>query len=223
MHGNYTFKSIDSASYCELILFPKRSERVNINLDPYLFSLDLSANLTVEAFIPDSYLQRYSLSSDVIHSGTLDYRHSSVLQAPLLCYSNDTLYTSPSTGDQNLLETFDTTTNTWSSITVSGSNVNLKNESSEMLATVPSRGLSFSFGTSSFQASAQRGLITFNASMADSPNWNNQTMTGREGIQVPFASEAELVYLPMGSEGVLLLIGGIDVCFQSYVIGNPVF
>lgn len=109
----------------------------------------------------------------------------------------------------------------WSSITVSGSNVTLKNESSEMSATIPSRGLSFSFGTSSFQGSAQPGFITFNASIADSPNWNNQTTTGRGGIPVPFASEAELVYLPMGSEGVLLLLGGIEVCFQSYVIGIP--
>ncbi|MCJ1263275.1 hypothetical protein MMC22_003145 [Lobaria immixta] len=46
--------------------------------------------------------------------------------------------------------------------------------------------------------------------MADSPNWHNQTRTGRDSISVPFVSEAELVYLPMGSEGVLLLIGGID-------------
>lgn len=110
----------------------------------------------------------------------------------------------------------------WSSITVSGSNVNLKNESSEMLATIPSRGLSFSFGTSEFQTAGQPGFITFNASTANSPNWNNQTMTGREGIQVPFASEAELVYLPMGNEGVLLLMGGIDVCFQSYVMESRI-
>lgn len=91
-----------------------------------------------------------------------------------------------------------------------------------MSATIPSRGLSFSFGAAVFEAFAQRGFITFNASIADSPNWNNQTTTGREGIPVPFAFEAELVYIPMGSEGVLLLIGGIDVvCFQSYVIGIP--
>lgn len=142
----------------------------------------------------------------------MDYTPSPV-QSPLLWYSNDTLYTFPSKGDQNILETFDTTTNMWSSITVSGSNVNLKNGSSEMLATIPSRGLSFSFGVSMFQAYAQQGFITFNASQPDSPNWNNQTVNGQDGIQVPFISEAELVYLPMGNEGVLLLIGGIDVCF----------
>ncbi|MCJ1268768.1 hypothetical protein MMC22_008656 [Lobaria immixta] len=78
-----------------------------------------------------------------------------------------------------------------------------------MSATIPSRGLSFSFGASVFKTSAQRGFITFNASIADSPSWNNQTTDG-EGAQVPFALEAELVYLPMGDGGVLLLIGGID-------------
>lgn len=109
----------------------------------------------------------------------------------------------------------------WSSIAVSGSNVNLTSGSSEMLATIPSRGLSFSFGNSIDLVSSQPGFVTFNASMAGSPNWNNQTMTGREGIQIPFTSEAEMVYLPMGKEGVLLLIGGIEVCFQHHVIGIP--
>ena len=89
-----------------------------------------------------------------------------------------------------------------------------------MSATIPSRGLSFSFGRSLFQASAQQGFITFNASVTDSPNWINQTTTGSGRFQVPFTSEAEMVYLPMGSEGVLLLMGGIDVWFQFYVIRN---
>lgn len=92
-----------------------------------------------------------------------------------------------------------------------------------MLATIPSRGLSFSFGTYKYKDSAQRGFITFNASKADSPTWNNETVHGQEGIQVPYNSGAELVYVPMGNEGVLLLIGGYDVCFQSYIIGIPVF
>lgn len=209
MHGNYTFTSTTSASYCELILSLKRGYRDNIDIDPYLFSLDLSTNLTAQAFVPDSYLQRYPLPSDVVHSGTFS------IQAPLLWYSNDTLYTSPSTGDHSLLRTFDTITNMWSSITISGSDVTLKNESSEMLAAIPSRGLSFSFGVSMFQTSAQPGFITFNASQADSPNWKNQITNGQEEIPIPFISEAELVYIPIGNEGVLLLIGGIDVCFQS--------
>ena len=84
-----------------------------------------------------------------------------------------------------------------------------------MFAAIPSRGFSFSFGVSIFNTSAQPGFITFNASRADFPYWNNQTTAGQEGYQVPFASEAELVYIPIGNEGVLLLIGGMDVCFQS--------
>lgn len=93
----------------------------------------------------------------------------------------------------------------------------LEDGSSEMLAAIPSRGLSFSFGVSnSTQQSAQPGFITFNASQADSLNWNNQTMNGQKGIQVPSVSDAELVYMPIGNEGVLLLIGGIDVCFPFF-------
>ena len=90
------------------------------------------------------------------------------------------------------------------------------------MAAIPSRGLSFSFGISNYeQLSAQQGFVTFNASQPDSLNWNIQTTNGQEGIQVAVVLGAELVYMPIGNEGVLLLIGGGEVCFPVLSDGNP--
>ena len=74
-----------------------------------------------------------------------------------------------------------------------------------MAASIPYNGLAFSFGV------AVPGLVIFDNSLPQSLKWNNQTTSKSQGIQVPLVSEAEMVYVPMGKEGVLLVIGGTDV------------
>lgn len=143
---------------------------------------------------------------------TLAFDRNTVDSTPFLWYSNDTLYAPTSSDIRTPLGSFNTTTNLWSYVNVSGSNVNLTNQTSDILASVPSSGLAFSLISYSWDTNVVvPEFITFNFSSAQFPTWYKQTMNGYQGIQVPNVSRSELVHLPMGNEGVLLLIGGEDV------------
>ena len=141
--------------------------------------------------------------------------------AAFLWYSNDTLYV-PNLGAAagNIIAAFNTTTADWSFPSVSGDDVSfftpdLDDRSSEMSASIPSSGLAFSFGDFGLP-----GLIKFNNSAPKALAWTNQTSGVSQGIQVPVVSEAEMVYVPLGNEGVLLVIGGMDVRFETQAQGD---
>ena len=140
--------------------------------------------------------------------------------AAFLWYSNDTLYAPDlSSPPGNTLAAFNTATEDWSFLPVSGDDVSLKSfnskldhRSSEMSASIPSNGLAFSFGDF-----AQPGLVKFDSSASQTLTWQNQTSGGSQGIQVPLVSEAEMVYVPLGKKGVLLVMGGMDVRYKVLI------
>lgn len=159
-------------------------------------------------------LQRYALPSNMTPNAAIQNEDN----AAFLWYSNDTLY-APNLGAAaggNTIAAFSTATAEWSFPSVSGDDVRLKaissdtdDRSSEMSASIPSSGLAFSFGDFGVP-----GLVKFNGSVAQTLTWTNQTSGGSQGIQVPVVSEAEMVYVPLGKEGVLLVMGGMDVRFE---------
>lgn len=136
--------------------------------------------------------------------------------AAFLWYSNDTLY-APNLGAApgNTIAAFNTTTADWSFVSVTGDHVRLKaigseldDRSSEMSVSIPSSGLAFSFGDFGLP-----GLIKFDDSAPQALTWTNETSGRSQGVPIPVISEAEMVYVPLGKEGVLLVIGGMDVRF----------
>lgn len=143
---------------------------------------------------------------------TIQFNRATVNSAPFLWYSEDTLYAPTSSDIGTSLGSFNTTTNLWSYITVLGSDVNIMNQTSEALTSVPSSGLAFWLvGASRYRYPFVPQFITFNFSRPQFPTWYNQTMTGRLGIRDRNVVRSELVHLPMGNEGVLLEMGGLDV------------
>lgn len=56
--------------------------------------------------------------------------------------------------------------------------------------------------------------MMFNSSSANQFTWTNVTQKADGGISVPIATEAELVYIPLGKAGILLSIGGYQVQFE---------
>lgn len=176
----------------------------NASLVPYLFYLDLAVNLTVEQYLSPDILRKYPIPANMTPNIADVYEDSSAI----LWYSNDTLYSHNSDRVDNTLAAFNTTTENWSFVEVSGNNVQLVDRSSEMSASIESSGLAFSFGST-----GKPGLLKFNNLVPQSLTWSNET-SRLGGIQVPLVSEAEMVYVPMGKEGVLLIIGGMDVSFS---------
>ena len=140
--------------------------------------------------------------------------------AAFLWYSNDTLYApNLGAGPSNTIAAFNTTAADWSFVSVSGDDVGLKSinsesdhRSSEMSASIPSSGLAFSFGDFGLP-----GLVRFDNAVSQSLTWKNQTSGGSQGIQVPLVAEAEMVFVPLGKEGVLLVMGGMDVRWGTHL------
>ena len=207
-HGNYSFVSGD----------------VN-NPQPYLYSLAINSKTPVERTIPASFYQRYDLP------GSPNIAHDIEDTQTVLWYDNDSLYSAflPADtvyGEPLELSMFSTTANEWTSSGVgttlnlsstyhhdlNGSEVQLLDEwgwSSEASVSVPEAGLSFSFGGSP-SSDVLPGLITFNASSPYYTWWNN-TSPGISDVPVPLVAESEMVYIPYGKEGVLLMMGGYSV------------
>lgn len=187
-----------------------------LHTEPRLFYLDLRTNLTVEDFISPSILHHFSLPSNMTPNAAVVNEDN----AAFLWYSNDTLYVPDlSSPPGNTVAAFNTTTEDWSFLSVSGDNIRLNSigseldhRSSEMSASVPSSGLAFSFGDF-----ARPGLVKFDSSESKALTWTNQTSGGSQGIQVPLVSEAEMVHVPLGKQGVLLAMGGMDVRFLFFV------
>ena len=167
----------------------------------------MTANITVEEPIAQSILESYALPSNLTflwEAYAAPYMSEDTMGA--LWYANDTLYASNPALAQNTLGSFNTTTNEWDYVSVSGNSVDMMFGSSEMIASDPFGGVYFTFSPPGLP-----GFVTLDARTSESLSWTNHTTGGSEGIDVPYVGLGELVYLPMGAAGVLLLIGGYDV------------
>lgn len=173
-------------------------------LEPYLYSVDLSSKLQVEQPIAQSALQKYSTPAgwpSDLYGG--------------LWSTNDKIFVTANSSSN--IASFDTKTNTWHSVTVAGSTVNLNAGVSVQSVSAPSSSLGFAFGWA-----GAPGLVTFNASNPDIPSWSNDTGGTSPTTQVPNVLESEMVYLPMGKAGVVLMFGGYTVChpFSRHAVSH---
>jgi hypothetical protein len=168
--------------------------------------------MPVEAYIPLNAFQKYSLPSNAVPAIAYEDQDTQTI----LRYNNDSLFTYFDTGTgapATFMSLFNTNTNSWSPANVQGEGVDLfQYWGSEASVSLPEIGLSFSFGGNPiFPApEAHPGLVTFNAS---TPSWSNYTAVpaGSSGVQPPLVAESEIVYVPYGKAGVLLMMGGYSV------------
>lgn len=168
--------------------------------EPHLFHLDLSTSFHVEQFLANGTFDSFPLPP------TLPPNPATITEgkSAALWFSNDTLYAAEV---DSSITSFDTVTNQWQSVDVSGAHIDLQNHSPETSVSIPYSGLSFFFGETNIP-----GLVRFDASRPDALEWTNQTtQSNTEGIRVPKVAQAEMVHVPLGKEGVLLLMGGYDV------------
>ena len=114
----------------------------------------------------------------------------------------------------NTLESFNTTSQTWSNVPV----VDADNSVSNVIynpvgghlsssATTSTSGLGLGFAIGGNYTEMSTGLIVLNASNPDSLSWANET------DEVPILSGGEMQYARYGTKGVLIAFGGYSaVC-----------
>jgi hypothetical protein len=182
-----------------------------------LYYLDLTTSFPVEQSISTAYLK----SVEVRDNLTPRITAQAATNGGEFWYDNTTIYlyagiTTPKNADggnftgDNVLAAYNTSTNSWETVTVEGGDFDFGNRVSASYASDPQSGLSFHLG-GEFDVETP-GLVEFNASNPSHPTWVNQTNGGTAGVPVPDVLEGSMAFLPYGDEGILIQLGGYNVC-----------
>ena len=114
----------------------------------------------------------------------------------------------------NALESFNTTSQTWSNVPVMDANHTLSDVTYNPIgahlsssATTSTSGLGLGFALGGNYTESPTGMIVLDASNPDSLSWTNET----DGV--PILSGGEMQYARYGKKGVLIAFGGYNaVC-----------
>ncbi len=170
-----------------------------------LYWLDLNSTLPIETIIPGSSLQSTTVPGSEWR--TLQGRGNFLTDASMdAIYFTFNLNSNVST---NTLESFNTTSQTWSNVSVINEDHSLSNVTNNAIgrylsssATTSTSGLGLGFTVGGSYPIAPTGMIVLDASNPDSLSWTNET------DEVPILIGAEMQYARYGEKGVLIAFGG---------------
>jgi hypothetical protein len=173
--------------------------------EQFLYYLNLTTSFPVEGFIPVNSLHSIPVPSSVgsgnmgsfFTSGDMLYSYSTDSAFP---YATDTIIG------------YNTVTNKWSNLTVSGGAFNIAGRGAGFTTTNPNTGMGFYLGTGSpgDQGSWDiNGLLVFNGTDPNDLKWTNET------ANAPIIDAGSMAYIPISKEGVLIAYGGVDTTATS--------
>ena len=171
-----------------------------------LFWLDLDSTLPIDTIIPGSSLQSTTVPGS--EWDTKQGRGTFLTDASMdaIYFTSNSLNSNVNT---NTLESFNTTSQTWSNVSVIDGDHNLSNVTYDPIgaylsssATTSTSGLGLGFVVGGLDRRAPSGMIVLDASNPDSLSWTNETGG------VPILSGAEMQYARYGKKGVLIAFGG---------------
>ncbi|KAL1627910.1 hypothetical protein SLS54_002177 [Diplodia seriata] len=193
----------------------------------YYFDLSGNTDIQAETIIASSSLNKISVPFDT----TTTLEEQTHNQGGALFSTLDTFYvfaglSDDSTTENNVLAAYNRTSNQWSSHTVSGGEYNKLNRLFAGTASVPSTGLSFFSGGGNsgvYKPGQPTGMLRFDASNPDALTWRNETAQSSSGVSVPARVGGNMVYVPMGEQGVILVWGGYNGTEVNSTTGAPAF
>ena len=111
----------------------------------------------------------------------------------------------------NVLNAFDVPTKRWSSLGIDGDVDGLVGPALSSIS-APDRRTSFALSPD------LPGFVMLNASDPDHLTWTNTTTQGPRGIAVPAVwGDSEMVYVPLGQKGVLLVFGAYYLVRREFL------
>ncbi|EKG14748.1 Galactose oxidase/kelch beta-propeller [Macrophomina phaseolina MS6] len=197
-----------------------------------LFYFDLSGNTSIPAdsIIPASALTQLPIPL----SATPTLANQTHSRGGALFTAADAFYVfagldgdDVSSADSSSLAKFNTTSSTWSRATVSGGPFNRLTRTSAGAVSAPDTGLSFfSGGTNAGvgKPGQPTGMLRFDARDPDALTWRNETaVTSSSGVGVPARVGGNMVFVPMGEQGVVLVWGGYNGTEVNATTGAPAY
>lgn len=124
---------------------------------------------------------------------------------------NDTLFFMGGGYDNgvNKISSYNVSSGKWANVQVKGGDFNVGNRTSSAVVSVPDAGLGFMLGGNNPYIN---GMIRFDASNPVNVSWTNETLhNGSQGVEVPNLNAGSMVYIPAGTEGMLIAFGGGNV------------
>lgn len=179
---------------------------------PNLYWINVDVNLPVNSHISSSQLRSQEIPSYM--SGALRMALGMGGPGPralgALFAANDRLYTyAGSDTPTYVLSSYDIGTSTWSNVDVEGGTYNDRNATDGEYISVASSGLSFYLGG---RPPIGNTMLRFNASDPDHASWAYESLgDGSYGAEVPNTGQGNMVYIPAGPEGMLLVFGGYEI------------
>ncbi|KAL9130036.1 MAG: hypothetical protein Q9217_001681 [Psora testacea] len=166
---------------------------------PWLFSLDLKSNFTVEGRLEDGFVHDSPASTTPYAVGGVFWAD----QNQTLLYSMGA-NSDPNTPGQSTLQGYDIKNERWQSISVTGGSFNKYNRYYSMHASSFEGG-----GSQSFLSGGDyhtTGMVVFNAANPTQPSWENVT-----DRSIPYFWGATTQYVRFGDAGVLVSVGGFVI------------
>lgn len=174
-----------------------------------MYSLDMNTNFNLGGFLSTDTIQAIEAptQSNWRERGVFFYDNTSVY---IMAGDGRTEYPPTST-----IWSYNASTEMWNPRNVSGGSFNYGDRSRAWYASDPASGTSYLFGNG-FDDQTVPGMIKFDSSNPQALSWINETTgDGQHGDSLLSVAEGAMSFVRLGKKGVLVGIGGYDVCSRS--------
>ncbi|KAF2138423.1 uncharacterized protein K452DRAFT_361121 [Aplosporella prunicola CBS 121167] len=171
---------------------------------PKLFTLRLNQTFSVSGYIPGDQLYSSAVPSNVSWNttdGVFFYDNTTLYMYAGLSKSDDSA--------TNHLWAYHVLNSLWEKVTVAGGNFQHGSRGGSIHTSIPGTGMSFLSGGMDGDTS---GILRFSSSDHTSLSWENDTSFIYDDPESPgpLRGEGQLIFVPVGEQGVLISIGGYN-------------
>ena len=185
-----------------------------------VFAIDLASQFPVEDLLSRDFYRNISIPLDIVPN--IEDRARSFGTGALFS-TNDSFYIygsgssdDPPQATRHTIASYNMSSNAWNAVKPSGGDFNGDARFLGQTASDPVTGMSYFTGG----ADNVQGMLEFNASDPGHVTWANITQgTGIHGTD-PMVMGGEMVFLPFGEAGVLLLLGDANVIVHIFDIDS---
>ncbi|KAF3908103.1 hypothetical protein ABW21_db0207248 [Orbilia brochopaga] len=185
--------------------------------DPKIHAINLANNVSVDGLIPQSLISTEDAPDELTNQNGIG----------TFFYNNETLWAyaavqrdpnvSNSVNQTDTMWAYDTSSASWSEENIAGGELQWFNQTNGLSVTTPDGRSFYGGGQGIGLYGRNAGLVLFEAN-ATPPRWSFIPESNNvEGVGTPSTLNGAAVYLPVGEQGLLVLMGGYDTTKQGEV------
>ncbi|KAJ6263725.1 hypothetical protein Dda_2295 [Drechslerella dactyloides] len=178
--------------------------------DPKIHKINLASNLNVNGLIPRSQVETEDAPDQVTSQngiGTFFYNNEALWAYAAIQRDSGV---SDQVNQTNMMWKYETSSDSWSEEEIAGGELQWFNQTNGFSATTPDGRSFYGGGQGSGLYGRDGGLVLFEANTTP-PRWSFIPESDSAfGVATPSTLNGAIVYLPVGEQGILVLMGGYD-------------